>query len=285
MRIHTPPADHFLYSLAVSIGKDPASLENWWCLHIKRTDESQSEARTHILKKIKAHHPDIDCDVVLCPDLDILILSHMAQDEQLNGIADEITEATFVTEGLFAECTLYDLARDWRSVRALLLGKHPTAAQRNDVTDGADFGDVASLSDVFHEAKKLRRGRMPQHVMVVEDDAMTRRLVASAFKEHYAIISAANAQEAVMNYLLHAPDIVFLDIGLPDRSGFEVLHQIMRHDTDAFVVMFSANSYLDNITHALSQGASGFVAKPFKKDKLSHYIRESAQHHGKLYQA
>ncbi len=285
MRIHTPPADHYLYSLAVSIGKDPASLESWWCLHIKRTDESQAENRLAILSRVKAAHPNIDCDVVLCPDLDIVILSHMAQDEQLNSIADQITEAAFASEGLVAECTLFDLARDWRSVRLLLLGKNPAAPSSSDEQPLFHFGETASLSDVFAEAKKLRRSRMPQHILVVEDDAMTRRLVAGAFKEHYAMISAANAQEAVMNYLLHAPDIVFLDIGLPDSSGFDVLRQIMRHDAQAYIVMFSANSYLDNITHALSHGASGFVAKPFKKEKLQHYIRESAQHHGKIYQA
>jgi DNA-binding NtrC family response regulator len=117
--------------------------------------------------------------------------------------------------------------------------------------------------------------------MVVEDDPLTRRLVANAFKQDYALITAATAQEAVMNYLIHAPDIVFLDIGLPDANGFNVLHQIMTSDPDAYVVMFSGNSYLDNVTNALSNGAAGFISKPFKKDKMFQYIQESSRHHHK----
>lgn len=122
---------------------------------------------------------------------------------------------------------------------------------------------------------------MPLHVMLVEDDPLTRRLVTGAFKENYALITAESAEEAVANYLLHAPDIVFLDIGLPDASGLQVLQSIMDSDPEAYVVMFSGNSYLDNVTTALGIGASGFVGKPFKKEKMRHYIEDSALHHNK----
>jgi DNA-binding NtrC family response regulator len=147
--------------------------------------------------------------------------------------------------------------------------------------DTHHFGEVASLQDVFTEAKKRRRGRQPAYVMVVEDDPLTRRIVSHAFKENYAIISAQNAQEAVADYLLHAPDVVFLDIGLPDASGFEVLDLIMSCDPDAYVVMFSSNHYAENVNKAMKAGASGFVAKPFRKENLSGYILGSAFHHRK----
>lgn len=152
--------------------------------------------------------------------------------------------------------------------------------------DKADncFGEVSSLQEVFAEAKKRRRSRHPQYVMVVEDDPLTRRIVSHSFKDNYAIISAQNAQEAVADYLLHAPDVVFLDIGLPDTSGFEVLNLLMECDPDAYIIMFSGNYYPENVDKAMKAGASGFVSKPFRKENLSGYIISSAHHHHKSIQ-
>lgn len=144
-----------------------------------------------------------------------------------------------------------------------------------------DFGEIASLQEVFNEAKKRRKGRQPQYVMVVEDDPLTRRIISQAFKENYALINAQNAHEAVADYLLHAPDVVFLDIGLPDTSGFEVLDLLMACDPEAYIVMFSSNHYPENVSRAMKAGASGFIAKPFSKENLSGYIRSSAAHHHK----
>jgi DNA-binding NtrC family response regulator len=150
-----------------------------------------------------------------------------------------------------------------------------------NTTDIHDFGEITSLQEVFNEAKKRRKGRQPQYVMVVEDDPLTRRIVSQAFKENYALITAQNAHEAVADYLLHAPDVVFLDIGLPDASGFDVLKQIIACDPDAYVVMFSSSHYPENVSKAMDEGASGFIAKPFKKESLSGFIRSSAVHHHK----
>ncbi len=148
-------------------------------------------------------------------------------------------------------------------------------------TDAYDFGDISSLKEVFAEAKQRRKGRYPQHVMVVEDDPLTRRIVTGTFKENYALITAVNAHEAVADYLAYAPDVVFLDIGLPDASGFAVLRQIIACDPDAYVVMFSSNHCSENVDKAMHAGASGFVAKPFNRENLSSHIRGSAVHHHK----
>lgn len=156
-----------------------------------------------------------------------------------------------------------------------------TTQTTNHTESPAGFGEIGALQDLFLETKQRRRSRHPQYVMIVEDDPVTRRVVSQAFKENYAIISAQNAHEAVSNYLLHAPDVVFLDIGLPDANGFAVLKQIISCDPEAYVVMFSGNDYPDNIAQAFCEGAMGFVAKPFKKESLSHYIRGSVVHHRK----
>lgn len=273
MRIHTENAEGFIHSLAASISKDPSSLDRWCCLHIHPLQPEPLYTST--LQMLKDGHKHVDCDLVVCPDQDILLISHEADAGVLNAFTTALISGP-------AEIVLYHLFQDWRRIRVMLSAK--TQGARAAVAQPAPistFKEVASLCDAFAEAKHLRKSRLPLHVMLVEDDPVTRRLVTGAFKENYALITAENAEEAVANYLLHAPDIVFLDIGLPDTSGFDVLRQILLSDPEAYVVMFSGNSYLDNVTSALSAGASGFVAKPFKKEKLRHYIQDSALHHHK----
>lgn len=283
MRIHTENTEKFIQALAFAIIKDPASLESWQCLHIKHSEESLAENRGDIIQQIKEIHTDIDCDVIQCSDNDVLFISYSLHGAQMYAIANEFINAASVEEGGVAECALYDIFRDWEAVSNLLISK----AGKQKILPAKpilhNFGEIASLEEVFLEAKKLRKARLPLHVLVVDDDPLTRCIVTGAFKDSYALITAVNAQEAVSNYLLYAPDIVFLDIGLPDASGFDVLHQIIANDSGAYVIMFSANSYLDNVTKALSSGACGFISKPFKKEKMRQYIKCSELHHRKQY--
>ncbi len=295
MRVYNNNSQLYIKNLATSICKDPASLENWRCLHIKAKDDSTYESSEIEINKLKAIHKNIECDIVHCSDNDIFLISRELFAEQLCDLAYELMDVdSRVGESgkgnaIPNDIHIYDLFRDWRVIRALLFEKTGEVPQipaiESDSNSAEDIDcnayDFSAFEDVFKEARKLRVARDPAHVMIVEDDPLTKRIVSNCFKENYAIISAANAEEAVSNYLLYAPDIVFLDIGLPDVSGFQVLQQIIKIDPDAYIVMFSSNSYLDNITNALNCGASGFVAKPFRKEKMQHYIEDSALHHRK----
>lgn len=280
MRLHHDNPASFIQGLALSIDKDPASMENWRCLYIEHKEEVPFERYEHLLAKLKEAHPEADCDVIQCMGNAVLFISRDLAPLQLGALAEELIKADERLQ-MKPDIHIYDLFADWREVRQILHRQASNAPAPQLPASGYHFGDIASLGEVFDEAKKLRRTRLPLHVMIVEDDALTRRIVSGTFKENYAIIAAANAQEAVANYLMHAPDIVFLDIGLPDTSGFDVLRQIMALDPQAYVVMFSANSYLENVTAALCAGASGFIAKPFRKEKMRHYIEDSAIHHCK----
>ncbi len=278
MRLYTDHANEYITALAASIIRDPASFEGWKCLRIHPQDESLVIDATHVAC-VREAHKEFDCDVIHCADGDVLIISRELDEHMLYNLADAFT---IYLVNCAPEITMMDIFRAWRDMRAMLLvklgGKAVATMPR---LENENFGEVESLREVFAEAKKLRKARMPQHVMIVEDDALTRKLVSNALKDKFAIITAHDAHEAVANYLLFAPDIVFLDIGLPDASGFSALKQIMEIDPEAYVVMFSGNSYLDNVTKALTGGASGFVAKPFKQEKLRYYISGSALHYNK----
>lgn len=279
MRIHTETAPAFMQSLATVIDKDPASLENWRCLYIQHKEGVSEEWVAQTLNRLREDHQELDCEIIQCADRDIMFISRHLHVDEIYEIADDFVRANHNAQGNASEIALYDMYQDWRIMKDLLLNKTPFYVEETPSQALYNFGEIESLKEMFNEAKKLRGARQPAHVMIVEDDLLTRRMVTGTFKDNYALITAATAQEAVSNYLMHAPDIVFLDIGLPDVSGFDVLHQIMKNDPLAYVVMFSGNSYLDNVAAAMSGGDSGFVSKPFKKDKMRHYIEESALHH------
>lgn len=127
-------------------------------------------------------------------------------------------------------------------------------------------------SAVFAMAQAARQKRAKPCILLVEDDPASLFLTKRALGTDYEVISASSGHEAVRTYLHHAPDLVFLDIGLPDVSGHGVLEQISRIDASNAVVMLSANSFRDEIVRAMKLGAKGFVAKPFTRAKLLHYI-------------
>lgn len=281
MRLHNQTSHSYLKALSITLSRDPASMENWNGVYIPPAEDIPYDLYEAVLLALKERHKEMDCDVFHCQSNDIFALSNSMPLSELNALSAELLELLPIEEDARPRAQLYDVFHDWREVQSLLEEKSSNSPSLALPTDNYNFGEVDSLVDVFAEAKKLRRSRSPQHVMIVEDDPLTRRIVSNSFKENYALISATDAREAVANYLVHAPDIVFLDIGLPDVSGFSVLKQIVANDPDAFVVMFSSNSYLDNITRAFGSGASGFIAKPFKKEKMRQYIHESALHHKK----
>lgn len=88
------------------------------------------------------------------------------------------------------------------------------------------------------------------------------------------IFEASNATDALDTYKQHIPDVVFLDIELPDMDGQSVLKQIKALKSNAFVVMISAHSTVDNVKEAISNGAAGFIVKPFSQKKITNILKK-----------
>ena len=113
------------------------------------------------------------------------------------------------------------------------------------------------------------------NILLVEDDILTQHLVRNSFKKEYSITAAKNGYETIISYADIAPDIVFLDIGLPDISGHQLLVKLLDMDPDAFIVMLSGSGDRENIMKAVDAGAKGFIGKPFTKEKVLQYIKKS----------
>lgn len=126
--------------------------------------------------------------------------------------------------------------------------------------------------ETFRFALKRRRMRDDVLILMVEDEEFSGKLLRGVLSKNHQVISASDGEMALAAYVKNAPDIVFLDINLPGVSGHKVLDVILKLDSDAFVVMVSANNYADDVRKALSSGAKEFVVKPFSKQKIENCI-------------
>ena len=110
-------------------------------------------------------------------------------------------------------------------------------------------------------------------ILVVEDDTPVRNLITTTLKAHgYRYLTAVNGEEAVMTAASHNPDIVLLDLGLPDIDGTEVINRIRRWSNMPIIVISARSEDVDKID-ALDAGADDYLTKPFSVDELLARLR------------
>lgn len=110
-------------------------------------------------------------------------------------------------------------------------------------------------------------------ILVVEDDAPVRNLITTTLKAHdYRFTSAASGNSAVMEAASHNPDIILLDLGLPDMDGVEVIERI-RNWSNVPIIVISARSEDSDKIDALDAGADDYLTKPFSVDELLARLR------------
>jgi two-component system chemotaxis response regulator CheY len=115
-------------------------------------------------------------------------------------------------------------------------------------------------------------------VLIVDDVDYSRQLLRNAIlavcdqnklsTKHFKIVNAANGMGALQKISETSPDLIFLDIELPDANGIELLKTIKADYPRTVVIMVSGQSTVNNVKAALISGASGFIVKPFSADKV-----------------
>lgn len=107
-------------------------------------------------------------------------------------------------------------------------------------------------------------------IMIVDDALFMRKTILKTLNSHgyRDVILAANGGEGIALYKEQQPNIVLLDITMPDMTGLDVLEKILDLDKEAMVIMCSAVGQEKIITSALRLGAKDFIVKPFQEDML-----------------
>jgi two-component system KDP operon response regulator KdpE len=113
-------------------------------------------------------------------------------------------------------------------------------------------------------------------ILVVDDEPAIRRLFhAGLSRAGYAVVEAGNAREALNAMQIDKPEVVLLDLGLPDRDGLELI-PIIRDQ--AAIIVVSARDATDQKVAALDLGADDYVSKPFDSEEVLARIRTALRH-------
>ncbi|MUG43499.1 response regulator transcription factor [Paenibacillus woosongensis] len=112
------------------------------------------------------------------------------------------------------------------------------------------------------------------HVLIVEDDDHIRRFIAINLEgSGFEVYEAAEGETALKSFAVHRPDVVVLDIMLPDFDGFEVCERLREIDSEVVIVFLTARGQdLDKIK-GLELGADDYIVKPFNPLELTARIR------------
>ncbi|MCK5374803.1 MAG: response regulator [Alphaproteobacteria bacterium] len=269
------------------------------CLQFKfsQTEKYNDEWPDLISAELTLFFEDVFLDVYVCKDHDIFIINrtmtHKRVAQFLTHLGPKLGPARDEISGL---ASLYEIGIDWAILRSICEKKIDTirleryiAKQGKESKHHKDDINTEEKSQTIKEANeemvlslpRRRKNRKVTEILVVEDDPLSQRLIGNALKDTHSYTIIGEGKKACMTYLIKAPDILFLDIGLPDISGHEVLKSIFEIDPEAYVVMFSGNGDKENVLKAIDVGAKGFLGKPFTLDKLMQYIEKSPHIKGK----
>ncbi len=110
-------------------------------------------------------------------------------------------------------------------------------------------------------------------ILIIDDEPQIRKLLEINLESNdYKVVQAATGKEGVMMAANHPPELILLDIGLPDKSGHDILKELRAWYTKA-IIMLSVQSSESDIVTALDNGATDYLTKPFRTGELLARIR------------
>ena len=107
-------------------------------------------------------------------------------------------------------------------------------------------------------------------VLVIDDDPDVAQVVSLCFEMRWpqtTVVSAVDGREGLSLVETESPDVVILDIGLPEMNGFEVCHEIRRF-SDVPIIMLTVRDADTDVSRALETGADDYISKPFSHIEL-----------------
>lgn len=253
------------------------------CLRLYPIDGNAQHIRDTLIALAQAYLPD--SNLYACEDGENYLLTQPLSVKECKKALLAIAEAFTIQPAEYAG-EIYDLALQGAKLLALLEKKIAHSRETEDAAARQLAQRQAAALAARKRQKILNKGagksaaeiaaqrdlRSEPVLMIIEDDPFSRRLVKNVLDKKYDLTELASAEEALSTYVDIAPDLLFLDINLPDVTGHELLAKIIGLDPRAYIIMLSGNADRSNIVQAMEQGAKGFVAKPFSRDKLFQYI-------------
>jgi DNA-binding NtrC family response regulator len=118
---------------------------------------------------------------------------------------------------------------------------------------------------------------MKKRILAIDDDPLVRELIRDALEQDYKVRTAASGREGMALLDEEAPDLLLLDIGLPDADGLELLQRIRKHPAAPVVIIMTANSSVEGAVEAMQRGAFHYLTKPLPLRALRSLIERATE--------
>jgi DNA-binding NarL/FixJ family response regulator len=118
------------------------------------------------------------------------------------------------------------------------------------------------------------------HILIVDDHSLMRRAVREVIEKETdmaVVAEACNGQEAELQAAEMQPDVVLMDVDMPDCNGFEATERVLANSPNSRVIIFTAAHQDHHVFHAIQKGAMGYITKDIEADALVHAIRCAAR--------
>ena len=118
---------------------------------------------------------------------------------------------------------------------------------------------------------------MAKNILICDDDAFMRMMIKDILtKNGYNIVGEAeNGAKAVEKYAELKPDLVLMDITMPEMDGIEALKKIKAADANASIIMCSAMGQQAMVIESIQSGAKDFIVKPFQADRVLEAVKKA----------
>ena len=165
----------------------------------------------------------------------------------------------FENQEIFGEVYVIPLFIDGEEVKLII-----------DVDNEAELGQIPHKFLYEKVESSVAIGLAKGTVVVVDDSKLSRKVLRNMLEEAgYAVIAeATDGEEGIAAYLQFKPDVVTMDITMPNMNGMECLKEILAMDKKAQIVMISAAGQQKKIIEAIKLGAKRFITKPFEEDDV-----------------
>lgn len=115
---------------------------------------------------------------------------------------------------------------------------------------------------------ELKTKKSPLCILVVEDNELLQQIFLSTYKNAHVVRTASTIKQAWEMFNRKPPDIVFMDIALPDGNGHDLVYRIKKARPETYIVMVTASTYTDDKEEAVFNHVNGFITKPFGKAQI-----------------
>lgn len=218
---------------------------------------------------------DFDYVVYVCSDGDVFIKIPQEPAELVSSIIKKITQEYGKEIKKFMPIEDFFVLYGWNRLEAgsqikLECSKKMKKQTAKGVELKKYFSDIrliSTLKKVNQLTRMQRAFRTSPHILIVEDQIFSQKILTSILKDFTCYV-AASSGEALVHYIEKCPDIVFLDIDLPDISGHNFARFVNKIDSECYIVIISANQYTSDLKEAKENNVKGYIAKPYQKDSI-----------------